>query len=122
MTLESSALELEELVINVTQDGDSNHIVWTGTSEIQDPGIVLGPFLRGLVPKLAKRKAIIDFRKLEYMNSATLQPILQLIKELSANQIETVMLYDPEVEWQRLSFRSIKAIAMTLPNISIATG
>jgi len=121
MSNENAALELEELAIHVSHKGEVSNIVWTGLSEIQDPELAIGPFLRGLVPQLVNRQAIIDFRKLEYMNSATLQPLFQLLKELNANKIQTTLLYDPEVEWQRLSFRSIKAVTTTLPHVSIAT-
>lgn len=121
MSTENAALEVEELFIRLSHEGDVNHIVWSGISEIQDPEHDIGPFLRGLIPQLGGRKTIIDFRPLEYMNSATLQPIFQLLKELSHQKIETVLLYDRGVEWQRLSFRSITAVVTNLPNVTIAT-
>lgn len=122
MSTENAALELDELTIRVSHEGDASQIVWTGVSEIQDPESTLGPFLRGLIPKLVNRKVVIDFRKLEYLNSATMQPLFQVLKELNAKQIQTTLLYDPEVEWQRLGFRSIQAVTKTLTYIAIVKG
>ena len=122
MSPENATLELEELAIHVSHDGEVSNILWTGISEIQDPELTIGPFLRGLVPQLVNRQVQIDFRKFEYMNSATMQPLFRFLKELNESKIRTVMVYDPEIEWQRLSFRSIKAATMTLPHVTVTAG
>ena len=121
MSTENAALEVEELSIRLSHTGNESHIVWSGICELQDPGRDIGPFLQGLIPQVEGRKAVIDFRPLEYLNSATLQPIFQLIKELNHRKVETVLLYDPGVEWQRISFRSIQAVVASLPHVKIAT-
>jgi hypothetical protein len=122
MTTENPALELEELAIRTSQEGEVSNIAWTGLCEVQDPEVTIGPFLRGLIPSLVNRKVVMDFRKLEYMNSATMQPLFLLLKELNTNQIQTTILYDPGTEWQRISFRSIKAVTTTLPCITVTAG
>lgn len=121
MSTENAALDVEELSIRLSNEDDVSRIVWSGISEIQDPEHDIGPFLRGLVPQLKDRKVVIDFRLLEYINSATLQPIFQLLKELNTQEIQTVMMYDPKVEWQRLGFRSISAVTAGLPHVTLAT-
>ena len=121
MNMDNQLLELEGLTIRITASNEAVTITWEGISEIEDPETELSPFLIRLIPAHKEQKVVIDFRTLEYMNSATLQPILQLIKELDAKAIDTEMRYDKAVEWQRITFRCLKAIASTLTHTRITS-
>jgi hypothetical protein len=122
MSAENQTLEVEELKIQLATEGGKSRITWYGTSELQDPAASIGGFLRGLIPNIQNKHVVMDFRPLEYMNSATLQPLLLVLKEYNAAEIQTEILYDPNVEWQRIVFRSVAAISTTLSRISINRG
>lgn len=122
MSAQSETLELDELTIRFTDDGDRPQIVWQGTSELQDPAASIGGFLRGLIPHIRGKSVTMDFRSLGYMNSATLQPLLLTLKEYNAANILTEIIYDATVEWQRIVFRSVAAISTTLSKVTIRRG
>lgn len=122
MSPDNPTLELDELQIRFTNEGGTSHISWHGTSEIQDPAASIGGFLRSLMPSIQNKRVMMDFRPLQYMNSATLQPLLLIMKEYNAAGIFTEIVYDVQVEWQRIVFRSVAAISTTLANVSIKRG
>ncbi|MFO0579327.1 MAG: hypothetical protein U1A78_35445 [Polyangia bacterium] len=121
MSPEKQCFTEEDLSIQVSYDGDSATVEWSGMSEIQSPELSVGPFLKGLAPRLQGKKVTMDFRQLEYINSATLQPILSLIKELDDNKIDTVIKYDKAMESQRITFRCIIAITQPLTHITVVS-
>lgn len=122
MSPENQTLELDELQIRFTTEDGKSLITWHGTSEIQDPAASIGGFLRSLIPSITNQRVIMDFRSLEYMNSATLQPLLQIMREYNLASIFTEIIYDAEVEWQRIVFRSVAAISKTLANVTVRRG
>jgi hypothetical protein len=61
----------------------------------------------------------MNFLALEYMNSATVQPLLRMLRALNENQIPTEIVYDAAIDWQRVSFRLIKTVSATLPYIRV---
>jgi hypothetical protein len=114
MSAENEHFVFEDLSIHVTYDGEMATIAWRGMSEIPDPELSVGPFLRRLLGSLHGKKVTVDFRELDYMNSATLQPVLKLVKELNQRSIDTTVTYNSTMEWQRITFRCIKAITQPL--------
>lgn len=122
MSPENQTLTLDELQIRFTIVEGKSIITWHGTSEIQDPAASIGGFLRSLIPSITNQRVTMDFRSLEYMNSATLQPLLQIMREYNVASIFTEIIYDAEVEWQRIIFRSVAAISTTLANVSVRRG
>lgn len=119
MSAGDRTFEMEGLRVQVLDQGDSVRIVWHGVSETQDPELGIGQFLKDLLPSLAGKKVVVDFRDLDYMNSATTLTVLQLIRELSARELETELRYSTGAEWQRIAFRSLKTVTQTLPRVHI---
>lgn len=107
------------LTIEVTTVQSIVHVVWRGVSEARDPDDALVPFLTGLADRLRAQKVSIDFRALEYMNSATVIPILQFVRRLDSEGAQTHVLYDQKVSWQRINFRCMKTIARTLTHVEV---
>lgn len=121
MSIGTQKLELNELILIVEEKLAETTVRWQGISEIQDPEASLGPFLRALIPQLESRKLVMDFTALDYMNSATLQPLLRMLRALNDNQISTELIYNSAMDWQRVNFRSIKTITTALSHISIVS-
>jgi len=53
------------------------------------------------------------------MNSSTVPPIIQLIKNLSSKGIATKIFYNKESKWQAASFKALEAISKAMPGIEV---
>lgn len=109
----------DALTIEVSEDAGQTTVLWLGTSDARDPGRELTPFFGELAAKLAGKSVAVDFRKLEYMNSGTVSPIIQLARSLDKHGATTRLLYDTTVGWQRVNFVCLKNIAKTLSRVTV---
>lgn len=107
------------LTINVTRGAHCAHIVWKGQSDCRDPTQALGPFLSRLVRELKGLVVTVNFTHLEYMNSATVAPLVQFVKQLDAAGIPTSVIFDLSVGWQKTNYICMKTIARTLSSVQI---
>lgn len=107
------------LSITVSRLGTNATMRWSGMCDAREPDSFLGPFLKRLTRELQGKKLTIDFREFEYMNSATVSPILQFIKTLDASDTPTVLVYDTRVAWQRINCQCMRAIARTLQHMQV---
>jgi chemotaxis protein histidine kinase CheA len=112
----------DALTIEARLGAASAHLVFRGEGEARDPAPFLAGVTKELVPKLEKKKVTIDFRRLRRMNSSTVASILILIRALDQKRISTVLDYDTSIEWQRVNFHCMKAIARSLQSIDVVSG
>ena len=101
------------------EEGETNTLLWNGKSEARDPASILLPFFNNITEKLKNKKLIIKFEKLEYLNSSTVLPIIDLIKKLESNGVDTMVTYDKESKWQIASFKALDVIVQTMNHIKI---
>jgi len=93
---------------------------WRGRSEGRDPGRALEPLLKAVGADLAEVQSVeFDFRSMEYMNSSTIRPILQMVQNASSSVGTVRVVYDGSKNWQRLSFMAIGAVLATLGNVEL---
>ncbi|NUP07820.1 MAG: hypothetical protein HOW73_17365 [Polyangiaceae bacterium] len=111
----------QALSIEVCDTGAGVRVTWRGKSDIREPDNKLIPFLDQLAERLKNRKVTIDFRRFEYMNSATVSPIIRFVRRLDRNAASTVLVYDPLIDWQRVNFLCMKTIARTLAHVEVLT-
>ena len=106
------------LVISVEQHSGAATVSWKGVSDARFPGQSLDPLIREWAEKLADMDVTLDLRELESMNSATVMPLIQMVKQLdaSAKQVHVLLL---DVDWQRTHGNCMKAIARTLKNVQV---
>lgn len=107
----------EGLIITFNVAKDTASLVWTGVSEMRSPEAVLDPYLKARVAECKGYKLIVDFRPFEFMTSATQAPIVQFLKSLDKNKIPTVVMYNTQLEWQRISYRCMKILFRAMPSI-----
>ncbi len=107
------------LDITINTDKGNTVISWIGKSDDRDPSSILNPYFSGLIPQLKGKPVIIDFVKLEYMNSSTVPPIISFIKDLESNSINSKIFYDKNSKWQSASFKALETIAKTFQFISV---
>jgi len=109
----------DELSI-ILKRGDTQMILeWRGKSKSKNPGEKLVPYFDAIIDRLKDKVAVVDFRKLEYISSSTVLPIIQLIKMLNNNKIKTVLIYDKDSSWQELSFAAFKVIVHKMGDVDI---
>jgi hypothetical protein len=111
--------ERDGLVVTVSVTGDRALITWRGTSDARDPGAILNPYLSRLAARLGGMRVTLDFRLFEYMNSATVAPLIAFIKALDGRGARSVLLYDTKLSWQRVNFQCMKTIARTLKSVDV---
>ena len=112
-------LSKDGLSISVSSSATTGTVRWTGMCDAREPEAFLGPFLKNVARALQGKTVTVDFREFEYMNSATVSPILQFIKLLDATFTPTILVYDTRVGWQRVNYTCMKAIARTLKHVSV---
>jgi hypothetical protein len=60
----------------------------------------------------------VDFSKLEYMNSATVSPLINFVKTLDGICTRILVLFS-ETDWQRTHLQCMRAIATTLRHVAV---
>ncbi len=107
----------ENLRIELVLSNESATLFWHGHCETLIPSVVLNPYFKDLLATLQGKRLLMDFRQLEYTNSATQAPILQFLKNLDRNQIPTRVLYNSNMEWQRVSYRCMTVLFRARPQL-----
>jgi hypothetical protein len=110
--------EQDGLVINASRANGKGTVAWGGVSDSRTPGIFLRPVLRDLSEKMKGAEVTVDFTKLEYMNSATVAPLINFVKTLDGTCTRTVVLFS-QTDWQRTHLQCMRAIATTLRNVMV---
>jgi hypothetical protein len=108
----------DSLVLTVEQSGDAATIFWSGVSDDRFPGEFINPLIEQWAEELKETEVAVDLRQLEYMNSATVSPLLKLVKRLdeSGNAVRVLFL---DIDWQRTHFNCMSAVARALKNVRV---
>ena len=98
------------LKINVEENQDKHTFLWTGKSIDLNPSDFITPILvKGLQKGLELGKRVVmDFRKLEYMNSSTITPIIKVLDRAKRGKNHITVIYDKTLKWQELSFSAME--------------
>ncbi|UCF91785.1 MAG: hypothetical protein JSW39_26525 [Desulfobacterales bacterium] len=98
------------LKIEVQEKNDSIVTYWTGKSVDRNPGKFLTPILVDLLKKSneVQKRIILDFQKLDYMNSSTITPVIKILERAKRGKIQVTVLYRKLLKWQELSFSALK--------------
>ncbi|MBL8992812.1 MAG: hypothetical protein JNM63_05690 [Spirochaetia bacterium] len=98
------------LRICVSEEEDAHLVHWYGNSTQKNPNQFIIPILIEVLKKAGweRKKVVLDFRELEYMNSSTLTPIIKALEQAkrAANQVQVI--YDKAKRWQDLSFSALR--------------
>jgi hypothetical protein len=111
--------EENDLAITISRTSTTATITWHGSSNSRDPSQFIDSVAVKLIDSFKDKSVTLDISKLKYMNSATVVPLLSWIKRLDASVVATRVLYDEEVDWQRVNFRCMKTIARTLTHVRV---
>ena len=118
MSASVERFEQNGLSIVVSKSDRETAIRWHGVSDARDPGKFLHPIVNQLTSELAGTNVTVDFSCLEYMNSATVAPIINFVKGLDSNGASVLVLF-ADADWQRTHLRCMKAISRTLTHVRV---
>jgi len=98
------------LKVEVQETFDSIITNWTGKSVDRNPGKFITPILVDLLERSneVKKRFVLDFQKLDYMNSSTITPIIKILERAKKGKIQITVIYNKLLKWQDLSFSALK--------------
>jgi hypothetical protein len=98
------------LQIELIENTNSITLVWTGKSTHRKPSEFISPILAETIRRsnASKKRIIMDFRRLEYMNSSTITPIIKILERAKRGATEITLLYNKSLKWQDLSFSALE--------------
>ncbi len=96
-------------------------IRWLGKSMDRNPAEYLSPFLNDAVAFSEKenRNIVMDFTELNYMNSSTITPIVQMLDDVKMKGLNLTILYSRSKSWQEVNFKALRFFESTKPIIKI---
>lgn len=107
-----------DLRLDVTEEPEGVRVSWFGRSTARDPGSFLGPILIEALQK-GTNGVVLDFRKLEYMNSSTITPVIRMLHEAKKGGKRVKIVFDAKSRWQELSFSALMIFQTDDKRISI---
>ncbi len=107
------------LKIVFNKQGGRTLMSWIGQSDDRNPSVSLNPYLDSLIDGLKGTELIVEYRRLDYMNSSTVPPIIQFLKKLNSNGIKTEIVYDSNSKWQCASFKALETLSLMMNNITV---
>ena len=105
--------EQDGLIISASRANTRGTVAWRGVSDSRTPALFLRPVLRDLSEKMKGADVTVDFTKLEYMNSATVSPLINFVKTLDGTCTRILVLF-AQTDWQKTHLQCMRAIATTL--------
>lgn len=98
------------LKLDVEEKADAICVTWRGKSIDRDPGAFLNPILFNILEKSTgeNKKVILDFKKIDYMNSSTIMSISKFIEKGKEDNNTIQVYYNGSRKWQELSFSALK--------------
>ena len=110
--------ERDGLCIQLERAAGHVTVSWLGVSDSRSPAVFLNPIIEQITRSAAGSPVTVDFTRLEYMNSATVTPLISLVKSLDQAKAQVLLLF-AEVDWQRTHLQCMKAIARTMSNVRV---
>ncbi len=107
----SNSREYTNKTLNIkrSDDDDGISLVFSGRSRDRHPSEFLGPIFDEVLNEIkgGERKAVLDFRPLEYMNSSTITPIVKMLNNARRDKCRVEIIYHESLKWQNLSFSAL---------------
>lgn len=98
------------LTLEVADDGQVIRVDWLGKSTARNPASFLAPVLQKALKQSAAagRPLVLDFTRIEYMNSSTITPIIRILDAARRDGHAVTVLYRADLKWQALSFSALE--------------
>jgi hypothetical protein len=94
-------------------------MTFRGESDSSDAAALLRTLFDSYFERACQRGLTLDFMQLEYMNSSTFPPIVELIRRLHERNAPITILYSKDKAWQRTPFKALSSIAAVYRNLTV---
>ncbi len=110
MMAKTSHYRSNQLHIEVQENADTILVKWTGKSTDREPGKFIVPILVNVMKKSSdkKRKIVLDFRELDYLNSSTITPIIKVLERAKKGTADINLLFKKNLKWQKVIFSALE--------------
>ena len=110
MASEPKIMEFKDLKLELTEEEELVRLSWFGASTDKNPAVFLTDILKETfgAADSGKKNLILDFRKLDYMNSSTIAPLAKILADPDKNIPSIVIYYDKNSRWQDISFSALR--------------
>ena len=114
----------DQLRLEVSTDQESISVRFHGKSMLRDPNDFLMPILLSTLSDATagKKRILLDFRSLAYMNSSTLTPVIKLLEQARIGESMLTVLYRKSLKWQDISFSALVIFRTPDGRIDIQAG
>ncbi|MFZ5469630.1 MAG: hypothetical protein ACOZIN_09350 [Myxococcota bacterium] len=102
--------ERGELTLCLKEDEQGVHLEWVGRSMELAPSSFLLPVLTQAVARARQlhKPLVIDFQKLQFFNSSTIGPVVQVLEQARRGAQQVTVLYKKDHKRQALSFTALE--------------
>lgn len=109
------------LTIDIQEEDDALHLLWTGKSIDRQPSQTLDPFFAKALAEATKKGARVEmhFERLTHFNSSTISCLIRLIPQARALGVKLVLAYDAASSWQQVSFDALRVFAKNSPHFEL---
>jgi anti-anti-sigma regulatory factor len=90
-----------------------------GESDSSDAAALLRGLFDRYFDAACARGLSLDFSALDYMNSSTFPPIVELIRRLHERGVAIAISYSKDQAWQRTPFKALSSIAAVYKNLIV---
>ena len=99
----------DQLELSSVDDESAITIKFTGKSILREPAEFVMPILVKALSDATstKRRLVMDFCDLAYMNSSTLTPVIKVLERARLGEGQVTALYKKNVKWQAISFSAL---------------
>jgi hypothetical protein len=99
-----------QLELSVSEDHDFVYVQWKGKSVDRDPSDFTAPILSEALENCIgkKKKLVLDFQELEFMNSSTITPVSKIIELGKSRSARIQIIYRKSKNWQELNFSALR--------------
>ncbi|RME19428.1 MAG: hypothetical protein D6806_18305 [Deltaproteobacteria bacterium] len=111
--MDASRYEFESLTVERLETADSVRIKFLGKSMAREPAKQLLPVLTDALERCTQtgKTMVLDFTKVEYMNSSTITPVIRLIERVRRGSGKLEVRYNKNLKWQEVSFSALDVFA-----------
>jgi anti-anti-sigma regulatory factor len=111
---------LGQLEVSVVEPADGPLLMqFRGESDSSDAAALLRSLFDGYFEVAATRGLTLDFMRLDYMNSSTFPPIVELIRRMHERGASITIYYSKDKAWQRTPFKALSSIAAVYQNLTV---
>ena len=103
-------LKFGELTLVVRDEPARVVVTWLGRSTARSPAMFVLPVLLNALERAAEKDLVlvIEFQRLDYMNSSTLTPLIRLIELVNRRGRPLEVNYAKDLKWQSISFTALE--------------